>query len=329
MQSQRYITLLLTLAVVTVLHAQSSDNSSKGNSGANSKSGNAAAPTAPSGSANRAGPQAGGAPRPSAAFELPRLRARGNRDDSSAMAKSKATIDDLSSNGRTNVRAGTSEKIKTLTIDSGTSWSRPLRGGPRDTVFVSFFVYGSDGTVIDAAGVRLQIRAAATRPGYAQLYVGTSTKKGVNWRKFGGLVKLEPHGGNSLAALPVLTVRIDRAAKMWDLYISNRLALTDQPLADLPKGAPNQFTLRAGSAGALICGLISAEENPLYEDENANGIDDAFEKGRNGGALLAAKAPPSERGPLARQWQQEQQQRQIKPWPVQRPLPDKASQQKS
>ncbi len=255
-------------------------------------------------------------------LNLPRLKARGNPHDANVVAKAQATIDDLPTLGKPNVREATSQNLRYLTIDAGTSWSRALRGGPKDTVFVSFLAYGSEGTVIDAAGARLQIKAAS-RPGYAQLQIGKPSQRGVTWIPFGGPIKIETHGGNPLATLPVLTVRIDRSARVWDLYLANRLALADQPLASLPPGAPNQFTLRAGAAGALVSGLTSADENPLYEDENANGIDDAFEQ-QNRGALLAAKAPAAERSALARQWQQDQQRRQLKPWPVQRPLPDGA-----
>jgi hypothetical protein len=256
-------------------------------------------------------------------FELPRLKARANPADSSAITRTKATVDDLSTQGKSNVHSVASGRLRYLTIDGGTSWSRGLRGGPKETTFVSFFVYGSDGTVLDVAGAKLQIRNGG-KPGYAQLQVGKTTASGVQWRNFGGLVKFETHGGRTLAALPVLTVRHDRPGKTWDLYLSNRLVLMDERLPELPLGAPNQFTLHAGQGGALVSGLVSSDENPLYADENFNGIDDAFERQNNQGNLLAAKAPAADRAPLARRWQQDQQLRQIKPWPVQRPLPDGA-----
>ena len=104
------------------------------------------------------------------------------------MAKAKATIDDLSPQGKSNVHAATNGRVNYLTIDGGTSWSRALRGGPKDTTFASFFVYGSDGTVIDIAGARVQIRTS-TKAGYAQLQVGSTTTRGVQWRGFGGPVK--------------------------------------------------------------------------------------------------------------------------------------------
>ncbi|MBM2813143.1 MAG: hypothetical protein HW416_3902, partial [Chloroflexi bacterium] len=122
--------------------------------------------------------------------------------------------------------------------------------------------------------------------------------------------------------LPVLTVRLDPKAGVWDLFAGSRLVATDLPLAALPNGATRQFTVQAGAQGARVCGLVSADDNPLFEDENANGIDDAFEKQQNQGSLLATREPAATRTQLARQWQQDQTTSQVASWPVQRPLPD-------
>jgi len=254
-------------------------------------------------------------------FELPRLKAHGDPKDPKAMPKAKATVDDLSPQGKSGVQRGKKEKSDYLAIDGSKSWSSSLRGALNETAFVSFFVYASVGTVIDVAGAKLLIRPGS-KPDYAQMHVGTPGTKGVQWRKIGGPVKFEKHGGKLLAALPVLTVRLDPAAKEWDLFAANRLVTDGLRLPDLPKGAPRQFHVSAGPNGAWVCGLISADENPLYEDANANGIDDAFEKTKRNGVLLAATASTADRKNLAQQWQVDQRTRNVKPWPVQRPLPD-------
>ncbi len=259
--------------------------------------------------------------RAAAKFELPRLKARGNPHDALALAGAKATVDELAPGANPHARSASSGNLSWLAVDGGKSWSRPLRGGPKDTTFVSFFAYGSEGTIFDVAGARIRIRAGNT-PGYAQLQASHTSATGVAWINFGGPVRIEMYGGAPMAALPVLTLRLDRREGVWDLYVANRLVLTDRPLAALPKGAPNQFSLHAGTSGARVNGLASADENPLFEDENANGIDDDFEKGRRGGALLPPQA--AGRVALARQWQEDQKQRQVKPWSVQRPLPDGA-----
>ncbi|MGH7945903.1 MAG: hypothetical protein ACREH8_16975 [Opitutaceae bacterium] len=159
------------------------------------------------------------------------------------------------------------------------------------------------------------------------MQVGKTAAQGVQWRDIGGPVKIETFGGAALAALPVLTVRLDPKAGGWDLFVGSRLVATDLPLAELPRNAARQFAVHAGAQGARICGLVTVDENPLYEDENANGIDDVFEKQNNQGALLAANVPVTSRTQLARQWQEEQKTRKTAPMSVQRPLPDGAPRQ--
>ncbi|WP_414660799.1 hypothetical protein [Horticoccus sp. 23ND18S-11] len=261
--------------------------------------------------------------RAGAAFELPRLKARGNPDDPDVMARAKATVDLLEPGTNFHAQRVTSGTLAYLAVVGGKSWSRPLRGGPRDTTFVSFLAYGSTDTVIDVAGARLRIRAGAT-PGQAQLQVGYRAASGLTWINTGGPIRFEVHGGRNLAALPVLTLRLDRHAGVWDLYVARRLVLTDRPLGPLPKGAPNQFTVFAGAEGALVSGLVSADENPLWEDENGNGIDDDFEQRQRGALLPRGAASGVDRTRLAQQWQQDPQHRRLQPWPVQRPLPDTA-----
>jgi hypothetical protein len=50
----------------------------------------------------------------------------------------------------------------------------------------------------------------------------------------------------------------------------------------------------AGTEGAWITGVVLADENPIYEDVNANAIDDRFEIVQRG-ALLPANASKPER----------------------------------
>jgi len=258
-----------------------------------------------------------------AAFELPRLKMRGKPNDAQQMSRDRATVHDLSPGGTPTARAGVDRNAGFLALDHNSSWSSPLRGAAKDTTFISFFVYASEGTSIDIAGAKVLVRASK-KAGYASLQVGKSDRKAVHWREVGGPVKFESFDGAPLAALPVLTARLDPKAAVWDLFVGRRLVATDLPLAELPKNATRQFTVRAGSMGARICGLISADDNPFYQDENANGIDDAFEKTRNGGAILAASTSAATRTQLARQWQQDQKARPIASLPVQRPLPDGA-----
>lgn len=128
--------------------------------------------------------------------------------------------------------------------------------------------------------------------------------------------------GASLAALPVLTVRLDPAAGVWDLYVFQRLVAEDIPLVE-NKGA-RQFTLTSGAQGAMVLNLTLSDESPLFVDANHNGIDDAFEKQKRNGSLLAANAPAAERKALAAEWKAAQTVAKPVPWKIRRPVPDEA-----
>ena len=79
--------------------------------------------------------------------------------------------------------------------------------------------------------------------------------------------------------------------------------------------------MRAGGEGAWLTGLVMADENPLYEDANANGIDDAFENQKRG-ALLAATANQAERQLLAQEWKAAQRLKHPPALFITRPLSD-------
>lgn len=179
------------------------------------------------------------------AFELPRLRSKDAPGNPNRMPKAKATVDELSTRGRTGAVRARKQDIDYLALDGGRHWSAPLHGAPRDTTFVSFFVYASVGTVIDVGGAKLMIRPGE-KPDYAQVQVGTPGQKGTQWRPFGGPIRFEKHNGKLLAPMPVLTVRLDPAAKEWDLFVANRLAMAGLRLADGPKDAPASSTSAPG-----------------------------------------------------------------------------------
>lgn len=281
-----------------------------------------ALPAQPSNSGGNASP-VGGTLRASAAFELPRLKSRGRAPDGSAVPKGRATVHELSPKGKAGTRAAVSQGVDYVGLDGGASWASEVRGAEKDITFVSFFVYGSAGTTIDIAGAKIVVRPGS-EPGKVQLQIGRPGAKGMQWRNFGGPVRLEPYNGAPLAALPVLTVRLDGTAGIWDLYVGSRLGVVDMPLPKLPAGATRQFRLHAGTAGARVCGLISSDDNPLFADENRNGIDDAFEARHSPGASLTGRKAGTARSQLAKAWQEDQLARPAPQWPVRRPAPDNA-----
>ena len=80
--------------------------------------------------------------------------------------------------------------------------------------------------------------------------------------------------------------------------------------------------MKAGTEGAWVCGLVLADENPLYADANFNGIDDGFERQKRG-ALLPAGAAIAPRQQLAQDWKVAQRAKAPPVLFVNRPLPDR------
>ena len=207
-----------------------------------------------------------------------------------------------------------------LALDAGKEWSRPLRGSPRDVSFVSFLLYASASTIVDLAGVRLGITASPAG-GNLQLMYDDSTTGTLQWKSLNFHVGTGNYVGKTFAALPTLTIRLDPATNTWDLYSGSRLLADNLPMIAAKKDQ-RQFLLRAGSEGAWLRGLVMADENPLYEDANANGIDDAFEKQKRG-TLLAATTSVIERQLLAQEWKAAQRRKAPPALYVSRPAPDR------
>ncbi len=338
----------LALLSMSLLHAQPANSNGKGHAG-NSGNANAGGTTtgavSPTGANGSAGSTSGatnagntgvsGSPatavsatdksalRAAAAFELPRLKAGGNATNPVAVPKGRATKTDLAADSRGQARRAASQGLDYLAIDGGTAWAADIRGAEPDITFVSFFAYVSEGSTIDIAGAKIVIRPAK-EPGCVQMQIGRPGPQGMQWRNFGGPVRQEPYDGAPLAALPVLTVRLDGTAGIWDLYVGPRLGAFDIPLGKLPTGANREFRLHAGPHGARVCGLVSSDDNPLFVDANRNGIDDAFEAQRDPATSLKGRKAGIARSELAKAWQQDQQARNVQPWPVRRPLPDNA-----
>lgn len=252
-------------------------------------------------------------------LDLPRFRSTG-KADATRLAKAKVTVDTLLPQGAAGAKAATKQNVNFLTVEAGKEWARPLRGSPKDTTFVSFLAYASEGTVIDIGGAKITVKPSA-KAGYAQLSLGTGstvTKRAA--APFGDLIKLETYDGVPLAALPVFTVRLDPTAGVWDLYVFQRLVAEDLPLSEV-KGA-RQFALTPGAKGAWVLSLVTSDENPLFVDANANGIDDTFEATKRNGTLLVANAPAADRTQLAQQWKTSQTAANLKAWKIRRPVPD-------
>ena len=205
-------------------------------------------------------------------------------------------------------------------IGEGKEWSRPLRGSGREVTFASFQVHGSQTTIIEIGGARLGLTAGPI-PGSLQLMFDNSGAGTLAWKSLSVHVATGKYVGKSFSALPTLTVALDPAAGFWHLYSGSRLLADHLPLITA-KRDNRQFTVKAGTEGAWVCGLVLADENPLYADANFNGIDDGFERQKRG-ALLPAGAAIAPRQQLAQDWKVAQRAKAPPALFVNRPLPDR------
>ncbi len=264
---------------------------------------------------------AGPSPTPTPTVDLPRVKKHGELS-MPQLTKDKVAIADLSnpsSPGASKTTDQTDSSLSYVVVDAGKDLSVPGRGSPKDLGFVSVFVYASDGTTVDVGGAKLTIKASS-KPGYVRLLLGDPTSPSATAHALGDMLKVERQGNVSLAPLPVLTIRLDPTAGVWDVFMFDRLVASDLPLGVVANGADRKFNLHAGTSGAWLLGLVFADENPLCEDANHNGIDDKYELQQRG-ALLAANGPASERTQLAKQWRESQRTKQVIGWNVRRPLP--------
>ena len=161
----------------------------------------------------------------------------------------------------------------------------------------------SNSTIVDLGGARLGLIISPIN-GSVQLMIDESSTGTLQWKQLNYHVGVGRYDGKTLAALPTFTIRLEPEANTWDLYAGSKLLADNLPLI-VAKKSDRQFVVRAGNEGAWLTGLVFADENPLYTDANANGIDDVFELHAHG-ALLAVDAPVVVRSFLAQQWKESQ-----------------------
>ena len=263
--------------------------------------------------------QSGNAARTPPALGLLRLQTDAKANQGVPVAAAKITVDDLSAAGIVGVAKEQKNNVDYLTLDAGKVWSRPLRGSGREATFASFQVYGSQTTIIEIGGARLGLTAGPIA-GSLQLMYDDGATGTLQWKALNVHVGTGKYGGKALAALPVLTVMLDPAAGLWHLYLGSRLLADQLPLVAARRDN-RQFTVTAGTEGAWITGLVLSDDNPLYEDANANGIDDAFERQKRG-ATLPTTATLADRQQLATDWKAAQRAQPPPALAVNRPMPD-------
>ena len=251
---------------------------------------------------------------------LLRLPDSAKPSEAAKLATAKFAVDALPANGLAGVSKALKDNLDTLVLDAGKAWSRPLRGAGREVTFASFQVYGSQTTIIEVGGARLGLTEGPI-PGSLQLMFDNSTSGTLAWKPLNVHVSTGQYDGKAFAALPTLTVALDSTGGFWHLYSGSRLLADHLPLI-AAKRDHRQFIVKAGTEGAWVCGLVLADENPLYEDANVNGIDDAFERQKLGG-VLPAGAALSTRHQLAQDWKVAQRAKAPPALFVNRPMPDR------
>lgn len=212
--------------------------------------------------------------------------------------------------------------VSFLAIDPGATWSYPLGDARAERTFVTVAANASLSTVVAVAGVKISLRASE-RLGYAEIVTAAYSADGAaapEWKQLGYHVRQDRFGGRDWAALPLLTVQLDRAARVWHLYCGLRHLASGPAAAGIAESDRPRIEIVAGTSGAALCGVVISEQNPLFADANANGIDDRFELAEHG-VLLAAGASP-ELTALTEKWRESLSSQ----WPrlrFSRPLPDR------
>ena len=228
---------------------------------------------------------------------LLRLRTETKAGEAAPVAASKFDVCELSANESAGVSRRTRNNADYLVIEGGRNWMRPLRGNGRNVSFISFQAFGSENSLVEIGGAKIGV-IASDIPGYAQIMVKRGPE---NWSPLSIQIPLEVYDGRPLATLPVLTLRLDPEAGVFDIFNGAMLSAADIPLGSDPLRV---FRVTAGLNGAWVIGLVQSDENPFFEDANANGIDDGFEEKQGG--ELSKKLAASERKQLATEWRKQQ-----------------------
>lgn len=71
-----------------------------------------------------------------------------------------------------------------------------------------------------------------------------------------------------------------------------------RPFGNKQTGASQEISVRGGLHGALISGVVQSDENPLYSDDNSNGVADEFE------AALVKAGGSTQEPALMAEWRQ-------------------------
>lgn len=255
-------------------------------------------------------------PPPSSNLGLSRLEQPTTPGAPAAVDTTKFEVDSLDIVSSPGVLKSKKRNLDVLDLSDGSSFTRPLRAKKREQGYISFAVFGSVGTIVDVGGAQIGISESAIVEGYAHVLVKSGES---DWVDTHLNVPFDSYEGKRLATLPVLTVRLDPASEEFDLYANSRMLVEGAEL--ISRSNDRKFLVSAGSEGAWLMGLVQSDINPLYIDDNGNGVDDDFELASNG-ELQSRGASKQQRKDLIKSWRQTER---FAPPPalfVSRPRPD-------
>lgn len=257
---------------------------------------------------------------------LPRLQTKAKPGKATPLPATNYEVDALlvppNAKAVAGVRAIERGPTRLLELESMHEWMRPLQKAGNAPVCVSFLLYASDATVVAVDGAWLGV-AASPLGGDLQLMIGEPVAGALTWREAGIHIPPQVFGGANMVALPVLTIRLDPRAGVWDLYRGSTQVADSLPLSKTTGSDPNHgnFLVRAGKGRVWLCGLVQTEDNPLFDDANGNGIDDEFERTKQG-ALLPSNLTATQRAAVAKEWREAVATQMYEAWLIEKPRPD-------
>ncbi len=235
---------------------------------------------------------------------LPRLAGWQTEQESTSIPESAISIVDIGSPqvAASTGRISTQGKIPYLAIAPGTEWTTPLRPLRAGANYTTFTLQASLDSVVSVDGVFVSL-VKSTLPGYATMMVGYPKANAIEWVSLFHDVEVRPYSGQLMGTLAIVTICTDTEAHQWSISLCDRLAAHDLPLGPVSPGIPRIFSVKAGAAGAWVCGVATSDENPVFEDANHNGVRDSFEI-KLLGAPLDRKASRETREQLIQMWKE-------------------------
>jgi hypothetical protein len=175
---------------------------------------------------------------------------------------------------------GNSPSIGTNLVEADEIWTRPLRNRRSPELYVSFVITASVGTEIHVGGWSFRLGRMASET-FTELQYMAASKGDANWIGTGIVSAIQTFHGRQMAALPILTFRFaEQPERMVDVYANASSVRTlEQPgqIEGASLRGDGTLRIKGGEQGALLSSVVQADENPLFEDANKNGIDDEFE----------------------------------------------------